>query len=29
MSAKKNIYYYESGWQQDNQAVTTLRKNFL
>ena len=22
----KNIYYYESGWQQDNQTVTTLRK---
>ena len=24
--SKKNIYYYESGWQQDNQTVTTLRK---
>lgn len=22
----KNIYYYESEWQQDNQTVTTLRK---
>lgn len=24
--SKKNIYYYESGGQQDNQTVTTLRK---
>ena len=22
----KNIYYYESEWQQENQTVTTLRK---